>query len=48
VLALFLPQDQRYGEYVHVIDVRAVSGGRMLEVVMNAEEEKAIAYLRSY
>jgi hypothetical protein len=49
VLAELSPRDAEYAdaEYVRVIDVRAVSGGRTLEVVMNAEEEKALAYLRS-
>ena len=48
VLASLLPEDAPYARYVKVIDVRAVSGGRLLEVVMNAEEEKGVAYLRHY
>jgi hypothetical protein len=30
---------------VKVIDVPAVSGGRFLEIVMNSEQEQALAYL---
>jgi len=43
-----LPEDAPYARYVRLIDVRAVTGGRLLEVIMNAEEEKAIAYIREY
>ena len=45
-LTAFLPGDERYAEVVKVIDVRAVTGGRLVEVVMNAEEEKAMGYVR--
>jgi len=48
VLSAFLPDDAPYAEYVKVIDVKAVTGGRFLEVIMNAEEEKAIGYVRDY
>ena len=48
MLTTFLPDAEPYADYVKVIDVRAVSGGRLLEVVMNAEQEKAVAYLRRY
>ena len=47
-LTAFLPDDGVYAQYVKVIDVRAVTGGRLLEVVMNAEKEKAVAYIRRY
>ncbi len=47
-LPAFLPDSAAYARYVKLIDVRAASGGRLLEVVMNAEEEKAVAYLRRY
>lgn len=43
-----LPGDAAYAQYVRVIDVRAASGGKLLEVIMNAEEERALAYLRRY
>mgnify|MGYP000248984686 CR=1 FL=1 len=46
VLADLLPDDAGYAEYVRVIDVPAVTGGRFLEVVMNSEEEKAVGYVR--
>ncbi len=48
VLTRFLPEDARYADYVRVIDVREVAGGRLLEVVMSADEERAVAYLRRY
>ncbi|MBC7249191.1 MAG: PEP/pyruvate-binding domain-containing protein [Anaerolineae bacterium] len=48
MLTAFLPDDEPYAQYVKVIDVRAVTGGRLLEVVMNAEKEKAVAYVRRY
>lgn len=41
-----LPADAPLAEYVRVIHVPSVSGGRLVEVVMNNEEEKAIAYLQ--
>jgi len=48
VLKRLLPNDAPYADYVKVIDVRAAAKGRMLEVIMNAEEEKAVGYLRRY
>ena len=46
-LASLSPPDEPYSEYVKVVDVRQVSGGRVLEVAMSSDEEKAIAYLRA-
>jgi len=46
VLTELLPDDEPYAETVKVIDVRAATGGRLLQVVMNADEEKVIAYLK--
>jgi hypothetical protein len=48
LLTSLLPDEEPYTPYIKVIDVRAVTGGRLLEVVMNAEEEKAVGYVRSY
>ena len=48
VLTTFLPDDEPYAQYVKVVDVQAAMGGRLLEVVMNAEEEKAVGYIRRY
>jgi hypothetical protein len=45
-LAALLPGDAPHAHLVKVIDVAAATQGRRLEVVMNAEEEKALAYLR--
>ncbi len=46
ILPELLPADAPLADYVRVIHVPSVSGGRVVEVVMNSEEEKAIAYLR--
>jgi len=48
VLSDLLPDRNHLADVVRVIDVEAVTGGQLLEVVMNSEEEKAIAYLRDY
>jgi len=45
-LAALLPADERYSDYVKVMDVRAVTRGRTLEVIMSSEEERAVGYLR--
>lgn len=45
VLPELLPADALYADFVKVIDVPAVSGGRFLEIVMNGEQEQALAYL---
>ncbi len=44
-LAQLLPADERFAPYVKVIDIGAVAQGRTLSIVMNGDEEKAIAYL---
>jgi hypothetical protein len=44
-LPALVPADASYADYVKVIDVPAVSGGRFLEIVMNSEQEQALAYL---
>jgi hypothetical protein len=46
VLADLVPEYARYEDYVRVIDVPAVSGGCLLEVVMDDELGQAIAYLQ--
>jgi hypothetical protein len=45
VLSELLPNDGSYAKYVKVIDVRAASGGNFLEIVMDGEQEMALAYL---
>jgi len=40
-----LPGHERYAQYLKVIDVPAVRGGRRLTIVMNAEEDRAVGYL---
>jgi hypothetical protein len=45
ILPELLPADAAYADCVKVIDVQAASGGRFLELVMNGEQEQALAYL---
>jgi predicted nucleotidyltransferase len=45
VLAELLPEFEHLEYVVHVLDIREVSGGRVLRVLMNAEEERALAFL---
>jgi hypothetical protein len=40
-----LPADAPYASYIKVIDVPNAAGGRCLEIVMNGEQEQALAYL---
>jgi hypothetical protein len=47
-LAELMPQAARYTDYVRVIDVPAASGGKLLEVIMDGEQGKAMGYLREY
>ncbi|MEW5818196.1 MAG: PEP/pyruvate-binding domain-containing protein, partial [Spirochaetota bacterium] len=44
-LALLLPQDSIYVDYIKVINVPWISKGKLLRVVMNAEESQAVGYL---
>jgi hypothetical protein len=45
-LGALVPDSASYGEYVKVIDVPAVTGGRRLEIVMDGENEEALGYLK--
>jgi hypothetical protein len=47
-LASLLPEANVYGDYLKVINVPEASGGKLLRVVMNAEENKALGYLHAY
>ncbi len=47
-LAELLPSDSVYSDYIKVIHVPRASQGRLLRVVMNAEESRALGYLRPY
>jgi hypothetical protein len=47
-LPALLPRDSIYANYVKVINIPACSRGRLLRVVMNAEEGKALGYLHNY
>lgn len=48
ILADILPKDNSYGDYIKVIDVSKMSQGKLLRVIMNAEEGKALGYLTTY
>jgi len=39
------PDHQRYADYVKVIDVPAVTGGAKVQVVADAQEQRAICFL---
>ncbi len=43
-----LPEDAAMADYITVVDVPAVSGGRLLEIIMNAETDEALGYLKQY
>jgi hypothetical protein len=45
-LGELLPADAQYAPFVKVIDVPAETGGRYLELVMDSEQDEALAYLR--
>ena len=45
-LADVSPQDAGLADYVKVIDVSLATGGKVLEVVMDGENEQAIGYLK--
>ena len=47
-LQSLLPDCGAYADYIRVIDVAAVSQGRLLEVIMDGENSQAMAYLRHY
>jgi len=47
-LASLLPQDNLYVDYIKVINIAEVSPDKLLRVVMNAEESKALGYLHPY
>ncbi|HEY84115.1 MAG TPA: phosphoenolpyruvate synthase [Chloroflexi bacterium] len=40
------PRDEALADYIKVIDVPAISGGKVMEVVMDGENERAIGYLK--
>ena len=47
-LPVLLPSDSVYVDYIKVIDVPRAAQGKLLRVVMNAEEGRALGYLYSY
>ena len=47
-LPSLLPQDSIYADYIKVINIPWVSQGKLLRVVMNAEDSQALGYLCQY
>ncbi|MEA3341801.1 MAG: PEP/pyruvate-binding domain-containing protein, partial [Chloroflexota bacterium] len=45
-LAKLLPSDAQHAPFIKVIDVPAVTEGRYLELVMDGEQDEALAYFR--
>ena len=48
LLTTILPGEDKFQDWVRIVDLSTVTGGRLLEVVMNGEEEEAFGYLREY
>ena len=46
-LPALLPDDAGWAEFVKVIDVRATTGGRVLDLVMSGDDSRAVAFLTS-
>jgi len=44
-LARLIPECSALENVVRVIDVRAVTGGRLLQVIMDGDEDRALAFL---
>ncbi len=42
-----LPDTAAYADCVKVIDIPAAANGRTLEIVMNADQEEALEYLKA-
>jgi hypothetical protein len=47
-LSHLLPDERKLSDVVTLIDVPFVSGGRLLEIVMDADRDEALGYLRQY
>ena len=48
ILTDLLPDDVDFADVVRVIDVPAATHGRLMEIVMDAEQDQALGYLRFY
>lgn len=46
-LPALLPHDAGWAEFVKVIDVRATTGGRVLDLIMSGDDSRAVAFLTS-
>lgn len=45
-LAQLLPEYANYAPYIKLIDIPAAAGGCAMDVIMNGEEEQALAYIK--
>jgi hypothetical protein len=43
-----LPDEAKWGDIVRVIDIASITDGKLLELAMNGDEEKALAYVKKY
>jgi len=48
VLGKLLPADAQYAPFIKVIDIPSLTGKRYLELVMDSEQDEALAYLKRY
>ncbi len=48
VLGELLPADAQYAPFIKVINVPSLAGNRYLELVMDSEQDEALAYLKRY
>ena len=48
LLADILPGDADFQDIITVIDLQSISNGRLLEIIMNAEQDEALAHLKRY
>ncbi len=46
-LADLLPADAAYAEYIRVIDVPVVTGGKLLTIIMSGEQDYGVGYLHT-
>jgi len=45
ILTQFIPGSEKFGEYMAVIDVKAVTHGQVLQIVMDSSQEKAMCFI---
>ncbi len=48
ILSDLLPDDAELAAIVNVVDVPAITGGRLIEIIMDTEHDMALGYLKCY